>query len=141
MENDIKLLGKTLIDLNLILTNQIEGFNFETKHKNVSVDTEFKILHLLENYGRLTPGELVNKLFIAKSNLSNQCKDMMNKGLIKQFSDKNDKRVVCYGLCQRGKEKYEETLVEVIKNFNEAINPNNFEDIKRHIIELSLLIN
>lgn len=140
MENDKKLIGKTIIDLNLILTNKLEGFDFDTKHKSVSLDTEFKILHLLHNYGRLTPNELVDKLYIAKSNLSNQCKQMMEKGLIKQFGDKDDKRVVLYGLNPKGEEKYNDSMSKILENFNKVVSNNYSEEVTETIIKLGLLL-
>lgn len=140
MENDNRLLSRAIIDLNLILTNRIEGFDFETKHKKLNIDTEFKILHLLVNYGRLTPNEIVSKLYIAKSNLSNQCKLMMKEGLIKQYGDKDDKRVVCYGLCPKGEEKYNEVMSEVLKSFDKEVNVVNIDEIKEHITKIGMLL-
>ena len=133
-------LGKALMDLNLVLTNRVEGFDFESKHKRVAVDLEFKILHLLVNYGRLTPNELINKLFIAKSNLSNQCKAMMKKGLITQFSGRSDKRVVCYDICEAGKKEYYARSEKVIEYFDEVIKNSDKEKIYELMIELDTLI-
>ena len=140
MDNDKKLLGRALIDLNLILTNKIEGFDFETKHKKLNVDTEFKILHLLVNHGRLTPNEIVSKLYIAKSNLSNQCKIMMKAGYIKQYGDKDDKRIVCYGLCPKGEERYYEVLTRIVDSFEEEVNEVNIDEIKEHIKKIGSLL-
>ena len=134
------VLGKALMDLNLVLTNRMEGFDFESKHKEVAVDLEFKILHLLANYGRLTPNELIAKLFIAKSNLSNQCKEMMKKGLITQFSGKNDKRIVCYEICETGRAMYNTRLEKVVEYFNVVVDEKDRERVTELMTELDKLI-
>ena len=136
MENDNKVFEKALVDLNLALSHRLEGFDFISGHRRTNIDIEFKILHLLETYGRLTPAELMQKLYVAKSNLSNQCKVMMQKSLIKQYGDKQDRRVVCYGICALGREKYQNTLKEVVRNFENIVAEYDWDEAKKLVVKL-----
>ena len=136
MENNDKVFEKALIDLSLALSHRLEGFDFVSGHRRTNIDIEFKILHLLETYGRLTPQELMQKLFIAKSNLSSQCKIMMQKSLIKQYADKQDRRVVCYGICALGKEQYQNTLKDIIRNFENIVAEYDQEEAKQLVVKL-----
>ncbi|MBQ7307665.1 MAG: winged helix-turn-helix transcriptional regulator [Clostridia bacterium] len=136
MENDNKVFEKALVDLNLALSHRLEGIDFISGHRRTNIDIEFKILHLLETYGRLTPAELMQKLYVAKSNLSNQCKVMMQKSLIKQYGDKQDRRVVCYGICALGREKYQNTLKEVVRNFENIVAEYDWDEAKKLVVKL-----
>lgn len=137
---DLTKLGNDIIELNLLLTNQTEGFDFETKHKKNIANTKFKLLCLLKIYKTLTPTMLVEKLLIAKSNLSNLCKSMIKDELIIQVALSDDKRTISYELTEKGNEEYQITMEKITNNLQSSVNNDNLIRINTLVNELKLLL-
>jgi len=118
-------IGKYLFELNMILDSHLESFDFKKKHKKNSINTQIKLLFILDTYGRQTTNQLVKKLLIAKSNLSNLCKDMLCNNLIKKFPCEKVSNIVCYEITDVGKIMLDEVLEQVLCNVNNLFNKKN----------------
>lgn len=93
-----------LIDLRIVLTTACDGFSVENGSKDTILSTRTKVLHLLS--GRdMTPAELIDVLGVAKSNLANLSKSMIEDGVIESYKNADNMRNVYYRVCDKGLEE------------------------------------
>ena len=84
-----------LIELRIALTNACDGFSIENGNKNILLSSRIKLLYLL-NEKDMTPAELIIGLGVAKSNLANLSKAMVEEGVIDSYKNVDNMRNVYY---------------------------------------------
>ena len=90
-----------LIDLRIALITDCDGFSVENGNKNILLSTRIKILYLLEAKD-MTPAELISILGIAKSNLANLSKIMIEENVIESYKTMDNLRNVYYRITSPG---------------------------------------
>lgn len=96
--------AKSLLRLAIDLQNFCESTDSKDLNKNI-LSIKFKILFLIQEYGKVSPSTLVEELKIAKSNIALFCKQLLIKQYIVSKSDEFDHRIIYYCLTKKG-EKY-----------------------------------
>lgn len=90
-----------LIYLRIALTNMCDGFSSSNSSKMVNLSIRTKILFLLKD-GDQTPTELISVLCIAKSNLVNTMKPMIEDGVVVTYRHENNSKNIFYRLTEKG---------------------------------------
>ena len=85
--------AENLIYLRIALGHMCDGFSSSNSSKLTSLSIRTKILFLLKN-GDLTPSELISALCIAKSNLVNTMKPMIEEGVVVSYRNENNSKNV-----------------------------------------------
>lgn len=110
-----------LIELRILINSICDGFCCDNLNKNLSLSTKTKILFLLRNRD-LSPSEITNKLCIAKTNLANLLKVMMQENLIVSYKNLDNSKNIFYRITNLGLlrlKDYENKLDSFLsKNFN-----------------------
>ncbi len=121
-----------LIELRILLNNLCDGFSICKESKDMTLTTKIKILFLLEERD-CTPGDMIFKLCIAKSNLANILKSMIKENLIISYKNLENSKNIFYRITNLGKQnlkKYKEDLK------NNLLSKKNIEFVKlNNVIE------
>ena len=97
---------KQLTELRILLDEFCDGFNNVTFNKNNTLTFRSKFLHLLARYGERPPQFFIEKLCLAKGNLTQLCKPLLEEGVI--MVKKNTKaRGILYALTEKGNKALE----------------------------------
>ncbi len=96
-----------LVYLRIALTNMCDGFSSSNSSKMVNLSIRTKILYLLGS-GDQTPTELISALCIAKSNLVNTMKPMIEEGVVVSYRHENNSKNIFYRLSPKGVEEFKE---------------------------------
>ncbi len=96
-----------LIDLRILLQNICEGFSPTLSSKNLILSHEIRILHCLSKKD-CSSYELITTLGIAKSNLTNITKKMIEQRQIVSFKWANNSKNVYYRIDDAGKHKLDD---------------------------------
>lgn len=109
-----------LIELRILINSVCDGFSNDNLNKNLSLSTKTKILFLLKDKD-LCPSDMIFSLGIAKTNLANILKSMMDEELIISYKNIDNSKNVFYRITAKGSKDlccYEEKLkeIETIKN-------------------------
>lgn len=111
-------LSDKLIDLRITLTHVCDGFSLEEGNKSALLSTRIKILYILSERD-VTPSELISKLCIAKSNLANILKVMINDGIVISYKNDNNSKNIYYSITTLGVEeldKYKEKMMSQFRS-------------------------
>lgn len=123
-----------LIDLRITLSSCCDGFSVEESSKNLLLSHRIKVLHLL-NQRDMMQYEFINYLGMAKSNLANLLKSMVQEGVIENYRNSNKPKNIYYKVTELGSLKFQE-YKRSLKNIFLAVCPcpegrleNNIDDI------------
>ena len=122
-----------LIDLRIELMSCCDGFSSKDSNKDLILSSKLKILHLLSQKD-LTPNELIDKLCIAKSNLANLSKTLINEGVIDSYKTAGNSRNIFYRITDEGRK-----LIEEYKsNLNKLLDKHSYDKdtLSYHIDEI-----
>lgn len=101
-----------LIELRILLQNYCDGFCYNGKGSTLSIRQ--KILYMLQSED-CTPHDFVNTLCIAKSNIANILKKMIEDGLVDNYRCENNSKNVFYKITIKGVKElndYKEKMLE-----------------------------
>ena len=96
-----------LILARIALSNLCDGFSTSNSSKNNILSIKIKILFLLDQKD-LTPAELISALCIAKSNLANMLKGLIESGLVESYKNFNNSRNINYHITEQGRKELNE---------------------------------
>ena len=105
-------LAKNILMTRILSQNACEEFNKRANKKSL-LGVSIRVLFLIGEYDGVSPSVLIDRLYIAKSNLASLCKQLISDGLIEARQDAADKRIIYYSLTQKGKE-YLNARLEII---------------------------
>lgn len=121
----LEIFAKNLCDAN----GSAEGLTQKTK-----------VLFLINEYKKVSPSHIKNKLNIAKSNLAVICKQLILEKKIVASQDLNDKRILYYSLTEIGKNFLEEQLMFIQKNVI-ACCKDSQDELLLHINKINEILN
>ena len=108
---------KQLTELRILLDEFCDGFNNVTFNKNNTLTFKSKFLHLLARYGERSPQFFIEKLCLAKGNLTQLCKPLLEEGVI--MVKKNTKtRGILYALTEKGNKALENIYISQRNQFS-----------------------
>ena len=96
-----------LIDLRITLSSMCDGFSIKDASKNIILSSKIKVLHLLSDRD-MSQGELIECLAMAKSNLANLLKSMINGNLIDSYKNAGNSRNIYYKISSQGMSRLNE---------------------------------
>lgn len=129
-------LSKELILLFMNLQSFCENTNNQELNKNL-FSVKFKILTLINEFGKVSPSTLVSSLNIAKSNIALFCKQLLKDKFIDSLQDEFDHRIIYYCLTEKGK-KYVSSFESLL---NKHISLNLEEKQQEELINATKTIN
>ena len=106
--------AKNLLKLAIDLQNFCESSDNKELNKNI-LSIKFKILLLIQEYGKVSPSTLVEQLKIAKSNIALFCKQLLIEQYIVSKQDEFDHRIIYYCLTKKG-DKYVCSFLNLLNN-------------------------
>jgi len=109
-------LTNNLIELRILLTSLCDGFSLNGKNSILS--TKSRILFLLENKD-CSPNELINSLCIAKSNIANILKKMIEESLVENYKCENNAKNIFYKITDKGLMELKQYKEKMIMQFRE----------------------
>ena len=124
-------LAKNILMTRILSQNACEDFNKKASKKNL-LATSVRVLFLIGEYESVSPSVLIEKLYIAKSNLAPICKQLISEELIEARQDTIDRRIIYYSLTQKGKE-YLNTKLETIGNNVVECCPQGAEELNQNL--------
>lgn len=135
-----KELMKSIISVCSTLENLCEGFDI--KSKSALISSKLKILVFVDEAKKISPSALIDKVGIAKSNLTLLCQGLCNDNLLERQKDEFDSRVVFYSLTSKGKDYLNSNLDTLSNNFyGQLAYKNKFKEIKSLLDQLKAIIN
>ena len=120
MADDNLELARNMMRLRILSSNACESFEKQMNKKNL-LTTKVRILFLIDEYKTVSPTFLIDRLYVAKSNIALFCKQLMLEGLISSSQDLIDKRIIYYCLTQKGKEFLKSKLSFIQDNLDSAV--------------------
>lgn len=105
-----------LIDLRIALTTACDGFSKESGNKNSLLSSKIKVLHLLADRDMM-PVELITSLGVAKSNLANLSKQLIDEGLVESYKTFDNLRNVYYRITKNGRQELQSYKCSLEKLF------------------------
>ncbi len=112
-------LAKNIMKARILTQNACENFH-KSDNKKDALPVNVRILFMIADYGRVSPTLLIEKLYIAKSNLALMCKQLASDGLIEISHDLRDKRIIYYSLTESGKQFLDSKLKGIEYNITRA---------------------
>lgn len=94
-------ISEKLVELRIELARLCDGFSTSELSKNVILSTRVKILYELKIHDR-TPNELIDVLCVAKSNLANIVKSMIDDGVVTSYKSGSNLKNVNYSITSKG---------------------------------------
>lgn len=131
-------IAEDLVYLRIALTRMCDGFSSINSSKLTSLSIRTKILFLLKG-GDLTPSELIGALCIAKSNLVNTVKPMIEEGVVVSYRHENNSKNVFYRLTDKGLSELREYKMKLNGQYSFVCRGSE-EQISGKIKELTKLI-
>ena len=120
MADDNLELARNMMRLRILSSNACESFEKQINKKNL-LTTKVRILFLIDEYKTVSPTFLIDRLYVAKSNIALFCKQLLLEGLISSSQDLIDKRIIYYCLTQKGKEFLKSKLSFIQDNIDTAV--------------------
>ncbi len=120
MADDNLELARNIMRLRILSSNACESFEKQMNKKNL-LTTKVRILFLIDEYKTVSPTFLIDRLYVAKSNIALFCKQLMLEGLISSSQDLIDKRIIYYCLTQKGREFLKSKLSFIQDNLDSAV--------------------
>ena len=102
-----------LIELRILLTSLCDGFS--QSGKNSILSSRYKILYLLEKKD-CSPSEFISTLCIAKSNIANILKKMMEEGFVDSYKVTKN---IFYKITDNGLAELKQYKEKMISQFRE----------------------
>lgn len=121
----------SLIELRIAITTCCDGFSVENSNKDIILSSRIKVLHLLSTKDMM-PGELIEALGIAKSNLANLSKTLINEGVIDSYKSMGNYRNIFYRITEKGLNELSAYKISLYKVFGEKYE-GKLEEIGFHI--------
>ena len=90
MADDNLELARNMMRLRILSSNACESFEKQINKKNL-LTTKVRILFLIDEYKTVSPTFLIDRLYVAKSNIALFCKQLLLEGLISSSQDLIDK--------------------------------------------------
>ncbi len=132
-------LAKNIMNARIFTQNACESFDKDRSNKQ-SLPVNVRLLFLIGEYGRVSPSTLIDKLYIAKSNLALMCKQLISQGFIKVSQDLKDKRIIYYCLTQEGKDYLETKLLGVEYNLTKNFSDQDLQNLNQKLQELNEIL-
>lgn len=107
--------------LRIMLQKMCDGFDVKEANKSNVLTAKHKVLFLLSEQKEVSPGYLIEKLGIAKSNLALLCSGMVNEGLIIASKNQEDKRNITYSITVKGNDELNVFLDAMDKELADVI--------------------
>ena len=120
MADDNLELARNMMRLRILSSNACESFEKQINKKNL-LTTKVRILFLIDEYKTVSPTFLIDRLYVAKSNIALFCKQLLLEGLISSSQDLIDKRIIYYCLTPKGKEFLKSKLSFIQDNLDSAV--------------------
>lgn len=120
MADDNLELARNIMKLRILSSNACESFEKQMNKKNL-LTTKVRILFLIDEYKTVSPTFLIDRLYVAKSNIALFCKQLLLEGLISSSQDLIDKRIIYYCLTPKGKEFLKSKLSFIQDNLDSAV--------------------
>ena len=137
-----KTLADNLVTVRMMLENICDGFDSTCNNKKALLTSKVKMLHLLNQTGKLSPSIIICKLGIAKSNLAILANGMLKDGLIEKLEDTFDKRVIYYNIAESGKELLQNSLKVIDAQVcNRSMNAGKCKLLNKKLEEIIRIIN
>lgn len=136
MADDNLELARNIMRLRILSSNACESFEKQMNKKNL-LTTKVRILFLIDEYKTVSPTFLIDRLYVAKSNIALFCKQLLLEGLITSSQDLIDKRIIYYCLTQKGKEFLKSKLSFIQDNLDSAVDT----DTKKKLNESMSYVN
>ena len=127
MDNINKLIKRNKLNLSTLVTftraeNKIHRMEYETIKKNGLTAAQFGVLEALYSKGDLKICEIIEKILTTSGNITVVIKNLEKDGLVKRYSDPEDKRATIIALTDKGREVIENILPEHIMNISKIFN-------------------
>ncbi len=132
-------LAKNIIKARILTQNACESFSKDTSKKD-SLPVNVRILFMIADYGRVSPTLLIDKLYIAKSNLALMCKQLISDGLIESSSDLRDKRIIYYSLTDKGREFLDSKLESIEYNITRLCTNEDISLLNQKLNEINQIL-
>jgi DNA-binding MarR family transcriptional regulator len=136
MADDNLDLARNIMRLRILSSNACESFEKQMNKKNL-LTTKVRILFLIDEYKSVSPTFLIDRLYVAKSNIALFCKQLLLEGLITSSQDLIDKRIIYYCLTPKGKEFLKSKLSFIQDNLDSAVDT----DTKKKLNESMSFVN
>lgn len=120
---------ENLIELRILLNSICDGFSIDDLSKGTSLSTKTKILFLLKERD-LGPCEMIKTLCVAKSNLANILKSMIEEKLIESYKNFNNSKNIFYRITESGKRELKDYKDKLYNNIHKK-----FGDCERELTE------
>ena len=129
-----------LIYARIALANLCDGFSVANSSKNNILSIKIKILFMLEEKDQ-TPSELISTLCIAKSNLANMLRSLIEEGLVESYKNLNNYRNINYHLTDKGRQELNFYKHFLFSQIHDKINNNPeltqcFEDLTKNLTKI-----
>ena len=127
MDNINELIKSNKLNLSTLVTftraeNKIHRMEYETIKKNGLTAAQFGVLEALYSKGDLKICEIIEKILTTSGNITVVIKNLEKDGLVKRYSDPEDKRATVIALTDKGREVIENILPEHIMNISKIFN-------------------
>ena len=127
MEDIKKLIEQNKLTLSTLVVftraeHTIHKKELETIKKSGLTPAQFGVLEALYNKGDLRICELIEKILTTSGNITVVIKNLEKDGLVKRYSDPEDKRATVIALTDKGREVIENILPEHIMNISKIFN-------------------
>lgn len=128
--------AKNILKLAIDLQNLCESTDNKEINKNI-LSIKFKILLLIQEFGRVSPSTLVEELKIAKSNIALFCKQLLIEQFIVSKQDEFDHRIIYYCLTKKG-EKYVCSFLNLLnKHICQTFEENKLKTLDKNVKVIS----
>lgn len=107
-----------IVELRILLQNICDGFDQASANKKSQLTMRDKVLFMLDQHPKCSPGLLIEKLGVAKSNLALLCKSLCEGGQIVVCKSEEDKRNVFYNITEKGKAELENFYTNMAVEIN-----------------------
>ena len=132
-------LAKNIVKTKILTQNACESFD-KSHNKKDSLPINIKILYMIQDYGKVSPTLLIDKLYIAKSNLALMCKQLIADGLIESQQDLVDRRIIYYSLTEKGAEYLGTKLIGIQKNIEKTMSQEDLEQLNTHLQQINKIL-
>ena len=132
-------LAKNIIKSKILTQNACESFD-KSNNKKDSLPINIKILYMIQEYGKVSPTLLIDKLYIAKSNLALLCKQLIASGYIVSSPDLIDRRVIYYCLTEQGEDYLNHKLYAIQKNICSELSQEDLEQLNTHLQQINKIL-
>ena len=131
-------LAKNILMTRILSQNACEEFNKKANKKSL-LQASFRVLFLIGEYGSVSPSVLIERLYIAKSNLTPICKQLLTEELIEVTKETKDLRIIYYSLTEKGKEYLDSRLLAIGMSVAECC-PKGAAELNQNLEEINKIL-